>query len=39
MSVAEETMPALWVSAIARFTPGVSPKSSALTINRRTQKV
>jgi hypothetical protein len=29
----------MWVSTIARFTPAVRPKSSALTINLRTHKV
>jgi len=39
IKVAADTTPAEWVSTMARFTPAVRPKSSALTINFRTQKV
>src|SRR5437773_1828920 len=37
INVAEVTIPCAWHSTIARFTPGVKPKSSALTIRRRTK--
>ena len=33
------TTPRTWASTMARFTPEVNPKSSALTISRRTQPV
>jgi len=39
MSVDEVTMPSVCASTMARFTPGVNPKSSALTISRRKQPV
>ena len=37
--VVDDTTPAVLVSRMARFTPTVRPKSSALTINFRTKKV
>ena len=39
INVADETMPLRWVSIMARFTPAVKPKSSALTMSFLTQKV
>src|ERR1700680_887301 len=38
MRVAEVTTPWLWASTMARFTPSARPKSSALTIKRRTRQ-
>src|ERR1700733_2750699 len=38
MTVAEVTTPWQWASTMARFTPRVSPKSSASTIKRRTRQ-
>jgi hypothetical protein len=35
MSVDDVTMPRVCVSTMARFTPGVNPKSSALMMSRR----
>src|ERR1019366_9751593 len=39
INVADDTTPPRWVSTMARLTPAVRPKSSALTISFRTQKV
>ena len=39
ISVEEVTMPRECASTMARFTPGVKPKSSALTMSRRKQPV
>ena len=39
INVEEVTTPRVWASTMARFTPDVYPKSSALTISRRTLPV
>src|SRR5271166_6966848 len=39
INVVDDTTPSRWVSTMARLTPAVRPKSSALTINFRTLKV
>jgi hypothetical protein len=35
INVAEVTTPSVWALTMARFTPDVNPKSSALTMRRR----
>lgn len=39
INVEEVTTPLVWASTMARFTPEVNPKSSALMMSRRKQAV